>query len=246
MKTLVDVVIFCHDRNIVHRDLKPSNIMYSGIDEKESDKKSNQETALKVQNNNHGIRKKMAQLRHKKNKKNNSAQKPEETKNQHGILKVIDWGDARQVNDDSVYQSIAGTIIYMAPEIVARRACYGWEYKKSDMWSLGVIAYVLVCGRAPFRAHNYAELQQLILKGVFTFPNDIDLSDICKNFIRSLLTLDTKARSTANDAAKHAWLVGEAKATNLGQAWKANLADFHKASLLKQLLVTQLMYVFVA
>ena len=74
-----------------------------------------------------------------------------------GIIKIIDWGDAREIDENTIYKSTAGTVIYMAPEIISKRACCGWEYKKSDMWSIGIIVYVMpllqkVCPQFPFQA----------------------------------------------------------------------------------------------
>jgi len=63
-------------------------------------------------------------------------------------LVIIDFGDAKIVDEEEVYEDFVGTAFYLSPESVRKRK--GWELKKSDVWTIGVIAYVLLTGRPPF------------------------------------------------------------------------------------------------
>ena len=75
-------------------------------------------------------------------------------------LIIIDFGEAIQVEKDTVYDDRVGTMIYVPPEVVRSRK--GWELKGGDIWSIGVIAYILLCGKAPFKGKNFKETLRLI------------------------------------------------------------------------------------
>ena len=90
------------------------------------------------------------------------------------------------------------------PEIVRPRT--GQELKKSDMWSIGIITYILVCGRVPFEGESYKEILDKITakRKHIDFPlKSIRLTNACKNFIESLLCYDIEKRLSAAEALKH-------------------------------------------
>ena len=58
------------------------------------------------------------------------------------------------------------------------------------MWSIGVVCYVLLCGKLPFYGENQSSILCSIKSGKFSWPKNVILSDSCKDFISSLLTLD--------------------------------------------------------
>jgi len=87
---------------------------------------------------------------------------------EHRSVTIIDFGDAKEVQEDEVYDDFVGTAFYLAPEVVRQRK--GWELKASDMWTLGVICYVLVTGRPPFWGRDNREILTKILKGKLAFP----------------------------------------------------------------------------
>lgn len=128
----------------------------------------------------------------------------------HVILVIIDFGDAKIVDDDEIYDDFVGTAFYLAPECVRNRR--GWELKKSDMWTIGVIAYVLLTGRPPFWGRDNREILRRILKGKLTFPRTITLTKTCTHFIQSLIKHDPKKRMSASDALRHPWITGKDKA----------------------------------
>ncbi|ETO23414.1 calcium-dependent protein kinase, partial [Reticulomyxa filosa] len=113
----------------------------------------------------------------------------------------------------------------------------GFELKRSDLWTIGVITYVLVTGRPPFWGRENKEIIRKIVHGVVRFPNTIKLTESCQNFILGLLQKDPRDRMSAKEALQHPWITGE-QATQYGEEILFNIAALGKASQLKQLIVT--------
>ena len=127
----------------------------------------------------------------------------EESKDLNSI-KVIDFGLAQCIEKDGEMHDLAGSIYYIAPEVLLGSYSF-----KADIWSCGVIAYILVSGFVPFDGHNDELIKEAIITGEFDFDDDIwdDVSEIAKDFICSLLEFDPKDRCTAEAALKHPWIV---------------------------------------
>ena len=85
----------------------------------------------------------------------------------------------------------------MPPEIIRREKYLGTP---ADMWSIGVLMYVLLCGRHPFRAMCAKDLEERIMRGVYTFPDNIPLSG--RELITKMLQLNPLARITSEEALK--------------------------------------------
>jgi len=100
-------------------------------------------------------------------------------------LCIIDFGDAKLVHDDSTYEEFVGTAFYLPPEIVRPRK--GAEMKKSDVWSIGVITYVLLTGRPPFWGNSNKEILKKIIKGKVQFPRSAKLSATSKHFVLNMV-----------------------------------------------------------
>lgn len=101
--------------------------------------------------------------------------------------------------------STVGTAYYMAPEVL------NGSYDRScDLWSVGVVAYILFCGRPPFNGSTNEAIYENIQKGKFEMEGssiwETGVSDHAKDFIRCLLDLDPRRRLTANMALEHGWL----------------------------------------
>ncbi|KAL0078417.1 calcium/calmodulin dependent protein kinase [Phycomyces blakesleeanus] len=122
-------------------------------------------------------------------------------------LAICDFGIATEaVADPSGDQPICGSPGYVAPEVIL-----GHGYSSAvDMWAMGVITYVLLCGYQPFQAEDQVELFDSISHARFEFHERYwrNISLDAKDFIRGLLTLDSKKRMTATEALNHKWMTG--------------------------------------
>lgn len=153
-------------------------------------------------------------------------------------LVIIDFGDAKAISDEATYEDFVGTAYYLAPECVRDRK--GWELKKSDMWTIGVITYVCLTGRPPFYGKNNKAILRKILNGSVQFPKKPKLSNDAKDFIQSLLQKEPSKRLSASDALNHPWLTGAASSTDISADITKLLADYSRSSKLKKVLVKML------
>ncbi|KAG6603303.1 CDPK-related kinase 1, partial [Cucurbita argyrosperma subsp. sororia] len=125
------------------------------------------------------------------------------TKEEDSPLKVIDFGLSDFVNPDEKLNDIVGSAYYVAPEVLHRS--YGTE---ADMWSIGVIAYILLCGSRPFWARTESGIFRTVLKEDPSFDDDPwpSLSSDAKDFVQGLLHKNQHKRLTAAQALCHPWL----------------------------------------
>ncbi|XXG50644.1 hypothetical protein AAC387_Pa02g4612 [Persea americana] len=127
------------------------------------------------------------------------------TKDEKSTLKVIDFGLSDFVQPDERMDDIVGSAYYVAPEVLHRS--YGTE---ADMWSIGVIAYILLCGSRPFWARTESGIFRAVLKTEPSFEEAPwpSLSSDAKDFVKKLLNKDYRRRMTASQALCHPWLHG--------------------------------------
>ncbi|WZY82186.1 CDPK-related kinase 1-like [Brassica napus] len=127
------------------------------------------------------------------------------TKDETSPLKAIDFGLSDYVKPDERLNDIVGSAYYVAPEVLHRT--YGTE---ADMWSIGVIAYILLCGSRPFWARTESGIFRAVLKSVPNFEEAPwpSLSPDAVDFVKRLLNKDYRKRLTAAQALCHPWLVG--------------------------------------
>ena len=117
--------------------------------------------------------------------------------------KIIDFGTAKVFDTDKQLKEQIGTPYYIAPEVLNKK--YG---KECDIWSTGVIAYILLSGLPPFNGATDSEIMAAIKKGKFVFTNKVwsGVSDSARDFITQLLNMDTKKRPTAEQCLQHQWI----------------------------------------
>lgn len=118
-----------------------------------------------------------------------------------------------------------GTPGYVAPEILE-----GVPYDtKADMWSLGVIVYILLGGYPPFIEQNQRDLFRKIRKGQYEFHEEYwgQVSEGAKDLISSLLTVSPTRRLSAPEALSNAWMTGDASRL-AGKDLGKNLEEFKK------------------
>jgi len=153
-------------------------------------------------------------------------------------LIIIDFGDAKIIEEEAIYDDFVGTAFYLAPECVRNRK--GWELKRSDVWTIGVITYVLLMGRPPFYGRDNQTILRRILKRKVSWNsksgNKCKVSSCAKNFVEWLLNKEPKKRPTAEQALRHRWLKGDAGTEDLGPELLSNIQDYSEATKLKKVL----------
>jgi len=125
-----------------------------------------------------------------------------ENENEDTPIKLTDFGLSK-IYSSEMMQTACGTPGYVAPEILE---CGGYD-PAVDMWSAGVIMYILLCGYPPFYNENPALLFEAIMSGEYHFhsPYWDGISKEAKDLISKLLVVDPKDRLTAEQAGKHDW-----------------------------------------
>lgn len=123
----------------------------------------------------------------------------------HTSVKITDFGfAARCTEDDHCLLEGCGSPSYVAPEVLTR-VPYG---RPADMWSIGIVGYILLCGYAPFNASSDKKMYELIKQGKYRFHSDVweMISDEAKDLISHLLVVDPTSRFTARQALDHPWV----------------------------------------
>ena len=104
----------------------------------------------------------------------------------------MDYGLAKQIVNDGELKGKAGTLWYLAPEILE-----GKPYSNNaDVWSLGSLFYEMVCGRTPFADVSEAKIWERIKKGKYSLPADERMTDLCKKFLMKCLQYNPADRFT--------------------------------------------------
>jgi serine/threonine protein kinase len=130
-------------------------------------------------------------------------------------IKIADFGLAKITNSasQSLMTTACGTPGYVSPEVLLGRG-----YSAAvDLWSVGVILYILLCGFPPFYSENNAVLFEQIKRGEFDFPSPYfdSVSDDAISLVRSLLTVDPAHRMSAKQLLAHPWVQGNASSSPL-------------------------------
>ncbi|XP_016002882.2 serine/threonine-protein kinase 33 isoform X2 [Rousettus aegyptiacus] len=123
-------------------------------------------------------------------------------------IKVTDFGLAvkKHGRSEAMLQTTCGTPIYMAPEVINAH-----DYSQQcDIWSIGVIMYILFCGEPPFLASSEEKLFELIRKGELHFDGQVwdSISDSAKSVLKQLMKVDPAHRITAKELLDNQWLTG--------------------------------------
>ena len=130
-------------------------------------------------------------------------------------LKITDFGLSKIAApqlDDFLMTTRCGTPGYVAPEVLSQEVSHGQlrRYGTScDMWSVGVIVYILLSAAPPFYGKTDAEMNRRIKLGLYKFPDKYwaNISQPAKDFIGRLLTVDPTRRMSAAEALQHGWMV---------------------------------------
>ncbi|KAG9264258.1 serine/threonine-protein kinase 17A-like [Astyanax mexicanus] len=133
-----------------------------------------------------------------------------------GDIRIVDFGLSRHVNSTSEVREIVGTPEYVAPEIL--------DYEKistaTDMWSIGVLTYVMLTGESPFLGNDNQETYLNISQVNVDYSQDVfhGISSLAVDFIKSLLHKNPADRATAEQCLQHPWLNEQADEQEASQS----------------------------
>ena len=123
-------------------------------------------------------------------------------KNGFHPIKIIDFGTAKVFQKEKAEHVLIGSAYYIAPEVLSRNYT-----ELCDLWSCGVIMYILLTGRPPFNGSSEEEIMKKIKEGVYDlkkYPWGV-ISEEAKDLLKGLLQVNTKKRLTAKAALEHKW-----------------------------------------
>jgi calcium/calmodulin-dependent protein kinase I len=118
---------------------------------------------------------------------------------------IVDFGIAKHLESaQEVLHNLSGSFGYVAPEVLSNLG----HGKPVDMWSTGIISYVLLCGYSPFRSEDPQQLIKETIKAHIEFHDQYwrNISSEAKDFIRLLLNANPLRRLTSSEALSHPWL----------------------------------------
>ncbi|XP_041860334.1 calcium/calmodulin-dependent protein kinase IGb isoform X2 [Melanotaenia boesemani] len=121
-------------------------------------------------------------------------------------IMISDFGLSKMA-DNGIMSTACGTPGYVAPEVLAQK-----PYSKAvDCWSIGVIAYILLCGYPPFYEDTETRLFAKIMKAQYEFDSPFwdDISESAKDFIRNMMQKNPNMRYTTEQALRHPWIIGK-------------------------------------
>ncbi|CAN7125656.1 unnamed protein product [Brassica rapa subsp. narinosa] len=209
-KTIVAVIEACHSLGVMHRDLKPENFLFSSCDEDASIKSIDFGLSVFC--------------------------KP-------GLVLILSLHDCVVghcfiepfLKDPcSTFSKLVGSAYYVAPEVLRRH-----YDRECDVWSAGVILYMLLCGFPPFNAGTERGIFRKILQGKLDFETDPwpSISESAKDLIKKMLESDPKRRLTAHQVLCHPWIVDDTVAPDkpLGFAVVSRLKRFSAMNKLKKM-----------
>ena len=171
----------------------------------------------------------------------------EEKDKEYFHIKVIDFGTCEILKKKKLTEQI-GTSFYIAPEVLKN----GYN-EKCDLWSCGIILYILLCGAPPFYGKNEKEIFKKILDGNFTFRHKIwnKVSNEAKNLVLKLLQVNPVKRLSAKEALEDVWFqknsninVYDRRNSNGYKYFIKNITEFYAEQKLQQATLAFLVHNF--
>ncbi|XP_010060380.2 calcium-dependent protein kinase 2 [Eucalyptus grandis] len=156
------------------------------------------------------------------------------SKDENAPLKATDFGLSVFIEEGKDYRDIVGSAYYVAPEVLRRK--YG---KEIDIWSAGVILYILLSGVPPFWAETEKGIFDAILQGDIDFESKPwpSISPSAKDLVKKMLTKDPKKRITSAQVLEHHWIKegGDASDKPIDNAVLSRMKQFRAMNKLKRL-----------
>ncbi|SMQ46913.1 unnamed protein product [Zymoseptoria tritici ST99CH_3D1] len=119
-----------------------------------------------------------------------------------GDIKIIDFGLSNLFSPRNTLKTFCGSLYFAAPELLQAKQYTGPEV---DVWSFGIVLYVLVCGKVPFDDQSMPQLHAKIKKGVVEYPPWLSFE--CRTLIARMLTTNPNDRATLQEIMTHPWMV---------------------------------------
>ena len=126
----------------------------------------------------------------------------ERDKNNYPRIKICDFGTSKMFEKGAVQRKLVGSSYYIAPEVLKKR-----YDEKCDIWSCGVILYILLSARPPFAGDSDKEIMENVSTGKYDLQSSPfnKVSKSGKDLIQKLLVMDPKKRISAQEALTHNW-----------------------------------------
>jgi calcium-dependent protein kinase len=127
----------------------------------------------------------------------------EEANKEFFTVKIIDFGTSGKLKSGEMFNLTVGTPLYVSPEVLKNK-----YNEKCDMWSCGVIMYMMLSGNPPFKGDNDEEIYQAVKEGKYNFDDEKwdTISGEAKDLIKNLLIKDMNKRYSAKKALSHPWI----------------------------------------
>ncbi|ODQ49483.1 hypothetical protein PICMEDRAFT_57509 [Pichia membranifaciens NRRL Y-2026] len=122
--------------------------------------------------------------------------------NNAGEIKIIDFGLSNMYSHDHLLKTYCGSLYFAAPELLSAHPYRGPEV---DIWSFGVVLFVLVCGRVPFDDKSVSNLHEKIKKGHIDYPDHLSIE--CVDLLKKMLVVDVSRRASIHEVISHKWMV---------------------------------------
>ena len=170
-------------------------------------------------------------------------------KNNFPRIKICDFGTSKMVEKGAIQRKLVGSSYYIAPEVIKKN-----YNEKCDVWSCGVIMYILLSGRPPFGGDDDREIMDNVKKGKYYLEsspfNKISKSAI--DLIKKLLVMEVNKRINAQDALNHPWfkeqkakeLYNQIKDENIIKKLLSNLKKYKRNSVIQETALAYLVHNF--
>ncbi|XP_061090224.1 serine/threonine-protein kinase SIK1 isoform X2 [Conger conger] len=137
-------------------------------------------------------------------------------------IKLADFGFGNFYNSGEPLSTWCGSPPYAAPEVFEGKE---YEGPQLDIWSLGVVLYVLVCGSLPFDGASLPALRQRVTEGRFRIP--FFMSQDCENLIRKMLVVDPAKRISIAQIKQHRWMLADPSAPRQALSVSLSITDYN-------------------
>mmetsp|Transcript_28615 Transcript_28615/g.42331 ORF Transcript_28615/g.42331 Transcript_28615/m.42331 type:complete len:1152 (-) Transcript_28615:256-3711(-) len=170
MRDLTAGLTFLYEKQLIHRDIKPQNLLLTGalpLDETEEENKCS-------------------------NHADEWARQERNFPSESFSLKIADFGFARHLQTSSLAETLCGSPLYMAPEILQHQRYDA----KADLWSAGTVLFEMIAGKPPFHGENHIDLLRNIQRRAVKLPPGVKISPECIALLRMLLNRNPLSRAS--------------------------------------------------